>query len=301
MTQSKMTYEMVPLSKVVADEKQPRKNFDAVDMSRLIDSIREHGIRNPLIVEKMPTGTYLLEDGERRYRAAKELDLDEVPVIVSEVKDSITRMITQFHLQEQHKGWTPTEKAVATLRLSSEMKMDVKQMAKLLALPERAVSQYMAFANIIEKSHFEKEEMPLQLAENIFRVKRTVAGIYKENEVKFSRDIEKSLENAIITRVKRGEINYKGDVSKFADIAKTNFPAFKELIKSDKKDLEETFSQSKAKSYRMAKNVMQSSGHLRSYVAKATGVHSEKHLTIGNKNELLKVAGEIRAFAESIG
>lgn len=296
-----MSYEMVPLSKVVADEDQPRKSFDASDMARLIDSIKEHGIRNPMIVEKMPTGLYLLEDGERRYRAAKELNLKEVPVIVTEPKDSITRLITQFHLQEQHKGWTPTEKAVATLKLASEMKMDVKQMAKLLAINEHSISQYMAFASIIEKHFFEKDEMPLGLAENIFRVKRTVGAIYKENEEKFTREIEKSIENAIIIRVKRGEINMKGDVSKFGDIARTNFPAFKELIKSDKKDLEETFSASKAKGYRMAKNVMHSLGHARSYLAKATAVHSEKYLTIGNKNEILKIADELKTFANSIG
>jgi ParB/RepB/Spo0J family partition protein len=296
-----MSYEMVPLSKVVADEEQPRKNFDASDMNKLIDSIREYGIRNPIIAEKMPTGMYLLEDGERRYRAAKELNLKEVPVIVTEPKDAMTRLITQFHLQEQHKGWTPTEKAVATLRLAQEMKMDVKQMAKLLAINERTITQYMAFANIIEKTVFEKEEMPLQLAENIYRVKRTAAMIYKGHEEKFTRQIEKDIENAIILRVKRGEINYKGDVSKFGDVAKTNFPAFKELIKNDKKDLEETFSASKAKGYRMAKNVMHGAGHMRSYIAKATAVHSEKHLTAANKTELLKAADEIRSFANSIG
>lgn len=296
-----MAYEIVPISKIQADVEQPRKNFDAQDLNRLIESIREHGIRNPLIVEKFPNGTYLLEDGERRYRAALELGLKEVPVITNEPKDAVTRLITQFHLQEQHKGWTAAEKAVATLKLAQELKMDPKQVGKLLAINDRAISQYIALASIINKKAFENDELPLQLAERMSGVNRTVAAAYKANEETFTREDQKALEHAIITRVKHGEINSKGDVSKIADIARTNLPEFKKFIKSDKADLEETFAASSAKGYRIAKNLLWSIGFLRSNTAKAIALNSGKYYNESNKAQLKLLIAELETLRASIG
>lgn len=295
-----MNYEVVPLSKVVADENQPRKNFDAQDMARLIESIKEHGIRNPLIVEKFPDGNYLLEDGERRYRAAKALGLKEVPVIVSEPKDAVTRLITQFHLQEQHRGWTATEKAVATLALAKEMKMEPRAMAKLLAINERSIGQYMAFATLIEQKEFEKEELPIELAERIATTKRSIARAFLKEEENFGREEARVFERAVIERVKRGEINTKGDVSKFSDIAHTDLAAYRKLVKNDKSDTEEMFSSSSAKAFRAHKNLVYAIGHSMSYVNKCIATNANQYFTVAEANELEKAAKDLAAFAKSI-
>lgn len=65
----------IPLKNIVPDAEQPRKNFDPERMADLIGSIKKHGIISPLQVQDIGNGTYLLEDGERRFRAATELGL----------------------------------------------------------------------------------------------------------------------------------------------------------------------------------------------------------------------------------
>ena len=62
---------------------QPRKEFPAVSLQELVESIRQHGIIQPLIVRRVD-GRHELIAGERRWRAAQELGLAEVPVIVRE-------------------------------------------------------------------------------------------------------------------------------------------------------------------------------------------------------------------------
>lgn len=66
---------------------QPRKTFDEEALLELSDSIREHGVLQPLLVRPMPNGTYKLVAGERRFRASKIAGLSEVPVTIREMTD----------------------------------------------------------------------------------------------------------------------------------------------------------------------------------------------------------------------
>ena len=66
---------------------QPRKTFSEESLSELADSIREHGVLQPLLVRLMPDGSYRLVAGERRFRAARLAGLYEVPVTVREMTD----------------------------------------------------------------------------------------------------------------------------------------------------------------------------------------------------------------------
>ena len=70
---------------------QPRKTFSEESLSELADSIREHGVLQPLLVRLMPDGSYRLVAGERRFRAARLAGLYEVPVTVREMTDEELR------------------------------------------------------------------------------------------------------------------------------------------------------------------------------------------------------------------
>ena len=70
---------------------QPRKTFSEESLSELADSIREHGVLQPLLVRPMPDGSYRLVAGERRFRAARLAGLYEVPVTVREMTDEELR------------------------------------------------------------------------------------------------------------------------------------------------------------------------------------------------------------------
>ena len=77
----------LPISQVESCSSQPRKHFDEASLAELADSIREHGIIQPLTVRKLASGYYQIIAGERRWRAARLAGLQEVPVIVMEADD----------------------------------------------------------------------------------------------------------------------------------------------------------------------------------------------------------------------
>ncbi|MBE6963319.1 MAG: ParB/RepB/Spo0J family partition protein [Ruminococcaceae bacterium] len=77
----------LPISQVESCSSQPRKHFDEAALAELADSIREHGIIQPLTVRKLSSGYYQIIAGERRWRAARIAGLSEVPAIVIEADD----------------------------------------------------------------------------------------------------------------------------------------------------------------------------------------------------------------------
>lgn len=79
--------DLLPLDEIEPNRGQPRKTFDEAALAELADSIREHGVLQPLLVRPMTDGSYRLVAGERRYRAARMAGLTEVPVTVREMTD----------------------------------------------------------------------------------------------------------------------------------------------------------------------------------------------------------------------
>lgn len=77
------------ISEIEPNADQPRREFDPEALSQLADSIRRHGILQPLVVRPIPgTGTYQLVAGERRWRAARMAGLSEAPVVIREMDDA---------------------------------------------------------------------------------------------------------------------------------------------------------------------------------------------------------------------
>lgn len=291
---------MIPLNKIMADKDQPRRNFDAARLADLMASIKEHGIRAPLIVEAFPDGTYLLEDGERRYRAAKELGLKEVPAYITEPKKSIERLVMQFHLQEQHQGWSALEKASAVSRLAKELGMSAVQIGKLLALPDRTMQNYISFGSLLKQTEFEKSEVPIDFADRIKTAKVYIKGIYKEAGEKFDRDVEEKLEMAIINRIKEGSITKRGEVTKFADIAREDLPGFKKLLSSTKVELNDVFNSSNASSWRTARGFIYNLNRIKFLTSKGMSLNIEKNLDKNDKQHILDVIEMLNSLAKSI-
>lgn len=118
----------VALDEVVPSPLQPRKEFEPEQLRELMDSIREHGIIQPLIVRQV-NGKLELIAGERRFRASRELGLKEVPVITREASD---RDVLEMALIEnlQREGLNPIEEARAYERLSKEFSMRQEDIAQ---------------------------------------------------------------------------------------------------------------------------------------------------------------------------
>lgn len=139
----------LPISQVQPGLNQPRKRFDEASLADLAESIRIHGIIQPLTVRRLSSGYYQIIAGERRWRAAKSAGLDEVPVVIIEADD---RKVMELGLIEnlQREDLNPAEEARGYQVLMEDYGLTQEQVAqqmgksrpaiantlRLLALPE---------------------------------------------------------------------------------------------------------------------------------------------------------------------
>lgn len=144
---------MVPLRSISPNPHQPRTHFDQTALHELAESIREHGIIQPLIVTVAPNASspsependggtgqrYWIVAGERRWRAARQLRLDQVPVIVREAS---TRQLMELALVEnvQRADLNALEEAAAYGALMSEFHLTQAEVAKRVGKSRSAVA-----------------------------------------------------------------------------------------------------------------------------------------------------------------
>lgn len=124
---------LMPIGIIKPGKYQPRTQFNDEKLTMLIDSVREKGIIQPLIVRPLnDEGTiYEIIAGERRWRAAKTLDLDEVPVIIRPCTDQ-DALETALIENIQRDDLSPIEEAEAYQRLITEFDYTQEQLAKSL-------------------------------------------------------------------------------------------------------------------------------------------------------------------------
>ncbi|WP_395735585.1 ParB/RepB/Spo0J family partition protein [Prosthecobacter sp.] len=131
----------VTLDQIVPSPLQPRKEFQPEMLTELMESIREHGIIQPLIVRRVD-GKLELIAGERRFRASRELGLKEVPVIVREASDKdVLEMALIENLQRE--GLNPIEEAQAYSRLAKDFQMRQEDIAQRVGKNRATVANTM--------------------------------------------------------------------------------------------------------------------------------------------------------------
>ncbi len=129
----------LPISQIETYANQPRKHFDEDALHDLADSIREHGIIQPLTVRKLSSGYYQIIAGERRWRAARIAGLTQVPAIVIEADD---RKVTELALIEnlQREDLNPIEEAEGYKSLMDNYKMTQEEAAARVGKSRSAVA-----------------------------------------------------------------------------------------------------------------------------------------------------------------
>ena len=130
---------LLPLQKVEPNPDQPRRRFDEEALQELADSIRQHGIIQPLTVRKLPTGFYQIIAGERRWRAARMAGLREVPVTVIEADDK-TAMELALIENLQRADLDPIEEARGYQQLMQEYGMTQSAVADRVGRSRPAVA-----------------------------------------------------------------------------------------------------------------------------------------------------------------
>ena len=129
----------LPISQVESCSSQPRKSFDEAALAELADSIREHGIIQPLTVRKLASGYYQIIAGERRWRAARIAGLQEVPVIVMEADD---RKAAELAMIEnlQREDLNPMEEAAGFQSLIENYHMTQEEAAQRVGKSRSAIT-----------------------------------------------------------------------------------------------------------------------------------------------------------------
>ena len=129
----------LPISEVQPGLKQPRKRFDEESLADLADSIRTHGIIQPLTVRRLSSGYYQIIAGERRWRAAKMAGLREVPAVIIEADD---RAVMELGLIEnlQREDLNPIEEAAGYQTLIGEYGLTQEEVSQRVGKSRPAVA-----------------------------------------------------------------------------------------------------------------------------------------------------------------
>lgn len=225
---------ILKINEVEPNRKQPRKFFDEEALKELSESIRQHGIVQPLVVAKQKD-YYEIIAGERRWRAAKMAGLKEVPVVI---KDYSPQEIMEVALIEniQREDLNPVEEARAYQNLIREYNLKQEEVAERVSKSRSAVTNSLRLLKLcdevldmlveekITSGHarallaLEDKEQQLSIAERIVKEKLNVRDIEKlvkninhpvkkapKKELKNDfvyRDMEEKLKQKIGTKVK---------------------------------------------------------------------------------------------------
>jgi len=137
----------LPISQVESCSAQPRKQFDPDALADLADSIRQHGIIQPLTVRKLQSGYYQIIAGERRWRAARMAGLSEVPAIVIEADDRKAMELAMIE-NLQREDLNPMEEAEGYHTLVSQYGLTQEQAASQVGKSRSAVANALRLLNL---------------------------------------------------------------------------------------------------------------------------------------------------------
>ncbi|MCM1270173.1 MAG: ParB/RepB/Spo0J family partition protein [Ruminococcus flavefaciens] len=138
------------ISEIEPNRDQPRKNFSDEAIAALADSIREHGMLQPILVRPISSGGYQIVAGERRWRAARMLGLDEVPVNIRELSDLETMQIAIIE-NLQRENLNPVEEASGYNELIEKFGMTQDKVAKMVGRSRSAVANSVRLLSLPER------------------------------------------------------------------------------------------------------------------------------------------------------
>ena len=132
------TSELRP-SQIVPNRDQPRKDFDAEALKELSDSIKEHGLIQPLLVRPLDDGSYQIVAGERRWRASRMAGLEKIPVVIKELSDDETMQLALIE-NLQREDLNPVEEALGYKKLMDTLGLTQEQAAAKVGKSRPAVA-----------------------------------------------------------------------------------------------------------------------------------------------------------------
>lgn len=236
----------ISINLIRPNEDQPRKNFDMEKILQLAQSIKEHGIIQPLILKK-DNESYIIIAGERRWRAAKSAGIKEVPAVIMDLSD---KDLLEVSLIEniQREDLNPIEEAIAYKKLLDDFEITQEVLANKIGKSRTVITNCMRLLNldkrvqsylidgVITEGHarillsIQDNELQYVTAQKIIDDQLSVreterlikninsSGTHKKNNIEqninnvYIEDIKSRLENYFGTKVLLKDKNNKGKI-----------------------------------------------------------------------------------------
>ena len=149
ITEDSSTVFKISMNLIKANKDQPRKTFDPEKISELAQSIKEHGVIQPIILNK-EEDVYIVVAGERRFRAAKSIGLAEIPAIIMNINN---KEVLEISLIEniQREDLNPIEEAIAYKKLLIDFNLTQEEISKKVSKSRTAITNCMRLLNLDER------------------------------------------------------------------------------------------------------------------------------------------------------
>lgn len=245
--EEKNNIKIIKIRDIEPNKNQPRKNFDKEKLEILSNSIKQHGLVQPILVKPNINGTYTIVAGERRWRASKMAKLKEVPCIIRELSETEVMEIALIE-NLQREDLNPIEEAEGYKRLIDNCDMTQEDIANRIGKSRSAVANSLRLNNLCddvkhlvidgklsqghartllgitnEQEQLEAANMIIEKGLNVRQVENLVAGLNnkkpnkKKNNVsgmmkKYFSEVENDLGSKFGTKVKISEGINKGKI-----------------------------------------------------------------------------------------
>lgn len=147
---SQSELQQLPLEIIQRGKYQPRRDMDPQSLEELAQSIKTHGVMQPIVVRSIGKGRYEIIAGERRWRASQQAGLDKIPVLVRDIPDE-TAIALALIENIQREDLSPIEEAIALQRLQQEFELTQQQVADVVGKSRTAVTNLLRLISLPEE------------------------------------------------------------------------------------------------------------------------------------------------------
>ncbi len=227
-----MRLEIIGIEKISEDPDQPRQHTNAETLEALADSIRQHGVLQPITVSPIhPLGRYRIVTGERRWRAAQIAGLSEIPCLVRELSSETRRteqIIENIHREELQ----PLEKAVALQEVKERLNATNREVAHRLGMSESAVAHLLDLLTL-----------PDDIGEMVTTAgSRPADGKLTEKHARFLKQLneEPELQRAVVEKIQQEQLT-GDDTGRLVKAIRQNRGREEEILQAPTDHLTEFF------------------------------------------------------------
>lgn len=232
----------IDINKLIANPNQPRKKFDETALQELANSIKVHGVIQPLVVNDQKDGTYLIIAGERRYRASKIAGLTAIPCII---KDYSEKQIKEISIIEnlQREDLNPIESARAIKQLMDEYKMTQEAVSERIGVSRpniantlRLLSLCPEVLNLVENGKLSAGHARCLVPMQDYNSQIKLAMAASDNKMTV-RDLEKAVKNLLKPRdaTKIQQVEQSLELKELVNEMQRTFSTKVSVIGNDKK------------------------------------------------------------------